>query len=323
MAKKRKPRKLNARASSTYITTAALIAAVVLGVVIAGKPQVSQSKTEETVMVTSDYDTVLLPTPSRAIARGEKLSNVEFTYVKWPKEQVRADYLSDLSSSESLVAKRSLPKLLPVPISELSTGSVDINAVAEGIPGGMRAITVRVNMESAIEGWALPGNYVDVIVIRANDSKGKGLEANIIAENVRILSAGRSTEVVNAPSSAPKAPTTVTLLVSQEDALKIKTAESFGKLTFAMRGVGDSNPVSVKSVNQKSIMGGSKRTGTLDSFNGYAKGPNGKTYVLSNSSKWLRANEKLAKKAASVNHEAPSEQADARAQLESVVSEHE
>ena len=317
-SKKRRPKKLK-RGSSSLAIFSSVAAAVLLAVFVYGRAGLSDPEPAQAVRVTSDYETVLLPTPARAIARGERLSDVEFTMVKWPKEQVRADFLKDLDGSKSFVATRSLPKLLPIPLTELSNNPVDINAVAEGIPEGMRAITVRVNMESAIEGWALPGNFVDVIVIKSTKSKEIGLEAKVIAENVRILSAGRSTEAVAAHSSAPnKAPTTVTLLVSQQDALAIKTAESFGKLTFAMRGVGDASPAVVKSVNQKNLLGSSRRA-KVDNFLGYAKGPDGKTYVLSDSSKWRRADSSIAKKAAGVSKDEISGnkvKTTARAQLE-------
>ncbi len=250
---------------------------------IAIQPREAETKgTGEPVKVTTDYDTVLVPTPTRPIAKGEKLSSVPFTNVKWPKSRLTEDYILELDAYQESIATTALPKYLPVPVSAVTSGAFESNAVVEGIPEGMRAITVRVDEEAAVEGWARSGNYVDVIVIRSSKDSSVGLEAKVIAENVRILSAERSAAPLTTSGTAPKAPRTVTLLTSQEDALKIATAANIGKLTFALRGMGDQNPTLSTAMDQRKLLGEARTLRQVEEqFRGFARGPDGKVYVLS------------------------------------------
>jgi len=235
-------------------------------------------------------DMVLIPTPTRAIAKGEKLSALTFSHIKWPKSRLLGEYVSDLSAHPDAVAVTPLPKLLPIPISAISSDIVNVNAVVEGIPEGMRAITVKADAESAVEGWARSGNFVDVILIAQTKDSEVGLEAKVIAENVRILSAGRVAAPAGSGTTAAEAPKTVTLLTSQEDALKIKASATLGKLAFSLRGHGDATPSSILSVGQKSIVGGGRSlpANTEEPYRGYAKDSDGREFVLTDGSRWVR-----------------------------------
>jgi Flp pilus assembly protein CpaB len=140
-----------------------------------------------------------------------------------------------------------------------------------------------------VEGWVRSGSFVDVILLKQEQSSRSGISAKIIAENVRILSAGRSTEPLNGQTSAPRAPATVTMLVSQANALKIKTAASVGKLTFSLRGIGDTEPAIARTVNQGELLDSAKNIiPKKQAYKGRATGPDGKTYVLGADSQWVR-----------------------------------
>ena len=289
---RKRPRRLKRAAAPLIALAVIAVAGVGAAVSLVAGPAVSKSAEARNpeIQIVAESDTLLVPVPTRGVARGEKLSQVDFTQVKWPKERLVGDYVLDLAKIKSAVARTSIPKLLPVPVSAISSEPLDANAVVEGIPEGMRAITVRVDAESAVEGWARSGNYVDVIVIRAAADSALGLEAKVIAEKVRILSAERSASPIDASSTAPKAPTTVTLLVSQEDALKVKTAANIGKLTFALRGAADQSPTTAVAMNQKQLLSGSTTIQPVrDQFKGSARGPDGKLYVLGDNSRWTRA----------------------------------
>ena len=256
--------------------------------VITGRPDVNAKANEAAaIQIVNDDDVALIPTPARAVARGERIENVPIAIVKWPKSRITSEYVSDTESYRSSVTLTPLPKLLPIPISALSAAASDNNQVTESIPAGMRAITVRVDAESAVEGWAQSGNHVDVLLVRASREHEASLETRLIAENIKILSAGRSAEPTAAEQSAPKLPSTVTLLTSQDDALKIKTAANLGKLTFALRGVGDQLPASATSLDQRSLLGNAKPVSLKKYFKGKARGTDGKTYVLDDDSHWL------------------------------------
>lgn len=248
---------------------------------------------EPPLRIVTEDDTIEIPVPARIVARGEKIGDVPIALVQWPKSRVSPEYVLALEGVRSSVAQTTLPKLLPIPLSALSSGPIEHNHVAEAIPAGMRAITVRVDAESAVEGWAQSGSFVDVILVRKGG--GEELETKVIAENVRILSAGRSAEPQAAEQSAPTPPSTVTLLTSQEDALRIKGAANLGRLTFALRGHGDQAPTTSVELTEHSLLGGAKTLiPARHEFRGVARGPDGQNYVLEDGSRWVEASASIA-----------------------------
>ncbi len=284
---RKKPKKLRSARSSSYVFIAGCLALLAAGLMVAAKPATSAVKTEEgPIRIVNEDDIVLVQTPARPVARGEKLASIPIATMKWPKSRLSAEYISDLSQHKDAVALTPLPKFLPIPLSAITSSPLDNNQVTESIPQGMRAITVRVDAESAVEGWAQSGNFVDVLMVRAGKESEGGLETRLIAENIKILSAGRSAEPSAGEQMAPKPPSTVTLLTSQEDALKIKTAANLGKLTFALRGIADNSPAERTSINQRAVIDGAKPVEPRKRYRGKATGPDGKNYVLYDNSTW-------------------------------------
>lgn len=286
----KRPKRLRRGTNSAILLLAGGgIAMGIAALVIALEPRRVESKgASEPVQITGDFDTVLIPTPTRTIARGEKLGDVPFSKVKWPKNKFSDDYISDIESYRDAIALAPIPKYLPVPTSSVTYEAVDKNAVVEGIPEGMRAITVRVDEESAVEGWARSGNFVDVILIRAAPDNFTGFEAKVIAEKVKILSVEGSAAAGSGGPGAQKAARTVTLLTSQEEALKVKTASSIGKLTFALRGSGDETPTVTTAMDQRRLLGTTQPGRDKKTFRGFAKGPDGKVYVLTGETdRWM------------------------------------
>lgn len=281
MKTKRKPKRIKRSHSSPVLFVFLGVVASLAATVVASRPDAKPTP----VRVANEFDTVLIPTPTRTIARGEKLRDIPIINVKWPKSSLTGNYLQDISTEPNAVVTATLSPLIPIPVASISHEASDTNAVVDGIPSGMRAITVKVDAESAVEGWARSGNFVDVILIRA--MKDAGLESQVIAENVRILSAGSSTAPVGTDNTTTKAPQTVTLLTSQEDGLKIKTAMSLGKLTFALRGRNDEAPTNVLAMNQRKLLGDQRQAPIQEPITGHAIGPDGRKYVLRDNTRWV------------------------------------
>lgn len=255
------------------------------------KNQAVVSPIEATVAVASEDDVILVPTPLRAVAKGERIDQVPFSRTKWPKSQLKIEYLKNVEGYGSFVTLASLPANLPVPILAIGQSGAEGNAVIDRIPQEMRAITIRVDEESAVEGWARPGDFVDIILLRQSKEVDIGIEAKVIAENVKILSAGRSAESTSSNSAtAPRTPATVTVLVDQENALKVKAAANIGKLTFALRAGGDDAPTLARRIDQKTLLGNSRALLPQQPiYQGKATGPDGKVYVLSDQSQWIKS----------------------------------
>lgn len=289
----RKPRRI--RRGISPRTTLSIACTIFSGGALLLAARLSQPEVNSPpqVEIVSEEESISVFVPTRIIARGEQLKDIEFISIKWPKSKLSGSYLTDPRAHLSAYALSALPAHLPIPTAAISASPIDANAVAEAIPSGMRAITVKVDAESAVEGWARSGNFIDVILVRTSKENSGSLESQVIAENVKILSAGASAQPLSGNDVAPKAPNTVTILVSQENALKIKTAANIGRLTFALRGTGDSDPTITTSLDQRRLFGQPNNEAKPQDFIGRAKGPDGRTYVLAKNSKWLRSSESV------------------------------
>jgi pilus assembly protein CpaB len=129
------------------------------------------------------------------------------------------------------------------------------SAITASIPEGYRAITISVDARSAVEGWVRPGARVDVMWI--SSVRGRGGITRIV-QNARVLSAERQTQNSQQPGAA--VPSTVTLLVSSEDAARISLAVTQGSITLQLRGDTD-----VKSSNESAILTVDDLLGTQNS----------------------------------------------------------
>ena len=102
------------------------------------------------------------------------------------------------------------------------------------IADGSRAITVRVNDVVGVAGFALPGNYVDVIV-NTQEQQGKtdGQSiSKIVLEHILVLAVAQQ---VSRDDTAPKVVNAVTLEVTPDQAERLDLARSVGTLSLVLR----------------------------------------------------------------------------------------
>ncbi len=105
------------------------------------------------------------------------------------------------------------------------------------LPGGYRAVGVRVNVESAAFGFAcLPLSRVDLVstVRRADD---KATYSQVLLENVLVLAA--DDKMRRDESGKPMPSQVVTLALKPEDALKVALASELGSIRLLLRKVND------------------------------------------------------------------------------------
>lgn len=114
------------------------------------------------------------------------------------------------------------------------TANPPLNQIQAKIPDGFRAVTMSVDSTTSVEGWARAGAKVDVMLTPSRVQKPT---LTVIVQNAKVLSASRSTSGdPGASPSDPKAQTTVTLMVTGDDAAKIQLAAKSGSLSLALRG---------------------------------------------------------------------------------------
>ncbi|KQW71815.1 hypothetical protein ASE17_02725 [Phenylobacterium sp. Root77] len=128
-------------------------------------------------------------------------------------------------------------------------------SVAAEIGPGMRAYTIGVSDISGVGGHALPGDRVDVVLMRnlSDDNTRKVLQAEVVIQNVRVLGVDLNADPT---SNKPEAPSTATLEVSVRDAQKLAVAADLGSLSLALRALGQAEVESAAPVGAREVVGG-------------------------------------------------------------------
>jgi pilus assembly protein CpaB len=110
-------------------------------------------------------------------------------------------------------------------------------SVAVEIADGYRAYTIKVSDATGVGGHALPGDRVDVVLMRDLTPEGdtRNYVSEVVLQNVRVLAVDLNLDFT---ANKPAAPTTATLEVRVEDTQKLAVAGDIGKLSLALRKTG-------------------------------------------------------------------------------------
>ena len=122
------------------------------------------------------------------------------------------------------------------------------------IADGSRAITVRVNDVVGVAGFALPGNYVDVIV-NTQEQQGKtdGQSiSKIVLEHILVLAVAQQ---VSRDDTAPKVVNAVTLEVTPDQAERLDLARSVGTLSLVLRNRVDQKTLNTDGATKLTLLG--------------------------------------------------------------------
>lgn len=172
----------------------------------------------------------------------------------WPKGNVPAGATEDIKTLDTRVVKTSLLRGEPVLESKLAplgaTGG--LSAV---IKEGNRAMTVRVNDVVGVAGFALPGNYVD-IVVNTEDESVKADNVNksiskIVLEHILVLAVAQEQ---NRDETKPIVVNAVTLEVTPEQAEKLDLARSVGSLSLVLRNQIDTSVVTTTGSTKRDLL---------------------------------------------------------------------
>jgi pilus assembly protein CpaB len=167
---------------------------------------------------------------------GQRLTPALFVIVDWPTASVPKGAFTDPQLLGGRVLKSSL--LTGEPVSEAKLAPVGtLGGLSALITEGKRAITVRVNDVIGVAGFALPGNYVDIIVstdtVDPNAAQARAHSiSKIVLERILVLAVAQE---VSRDETKPKVVNAVTLEVTPEQAEKLDLARSVGTLSLALR----------------------------------------------------------------------------------------
>lgn len=190
---------------------------------------------------------------------GNRLGPEALKVVDWPK----SNPIEGTSAEPNLLINRVLVTNLSQgePVLQRMLAPLGSKAgMSALIPQGMRAVSVHVTDVTDVAGFALPGNYVDVLV--TTEDQNKNMISKIVLERVLVLAVAQESVVKD--ESKAKVVGSVTLQVTPDQAEQINVAGSLGTLSLVLRNQVDSDFVNTE---------GAKRSDLLEAFMPAKKSP--------------------------------------------------
>jgi pilus assembly protein CpaB len=230
-----------------------LLIAVVLGlaaVVLASRWLLDKSAAGSTRIVVAAVDVNL----------GQRLAPEMLALAEWPANGLPHGALVDPSKLGGRVLKSSLLRGEPLTEAKLAPLGT-MGGLSAVIAEGKRAITVRVNDVIGVAGFALPGNFVDVIVSTQKDAAAERgtvdpakepFISKIVLERILVLAVAQE---VNRDDTKPRVVNAVTLEVTPEQAEHLDLARSVGTLSLALRNQVDPKAAITLGATKVTLLG--------------------------------------------------------------------
>jgi pilus assembly protein CpaB len=205
-----------------------MIAAVIAGLaaVVIGARWLSQQATasaNKLVVAASDIDL------------GSRLTPAMLKAVDWPANSMPKGGFTNPVDLDSRVLRTSVLSGEPILESKLAPVGAK-GGLSAVVAEGKRAMTVRVNDVIGVAGFALPGNYVDIIVNTQEENAKSGNKdqtiSKIVLEHILVLAVAQE---VGRDETKPKVVSAVTVEVTPDQAEKLDLARSVGTLSLMLR----------------------------------------------------------------------------------------
>jgi pilus assembly protein CpaB len=189
------------------------------------------------------------------IQLGSRLSAQMLTTVDWPSGSIPPGAVTKAEALEDRVVKTSVLRGEPILEAKLAPLGTK-GGLSAVIPEGKRAMTVRVNDVIGVAGFALPGNYVDIVVNTQLDSdRGRGDKqiSKIVLEHILVLAVAQE---ASRDETKPRVVNAVTLEVTPEQAEKLDLARSVGTLSLVLRNQVDKDGADTRGIMKRQLLAG-------------------------------------------------------------------
>jgi pilus assembly protein CpaB len=185
---------------------------------------------------------------------------------QWPADAVPAGIVTKMSDA---VGKASVTKIYAGEL--ILTGKL-VDAKLAGaltflIPPGMVAFTIPASEFTAVAGAIQPGDYVDVLLtlkvkdtdLRTGNESAELATSQVTLQDLKVIHVGTWAPPQQAPQATagaatttqtakPAGASTITFLVTEQDALVLKFAKEQGVIDLALRPYNDHDKVTTDSV---------------------------------------------------------------------------
>ena len=159
------------------------------------------------------------------------------------------------------IVRQAMVKGEPVLASKIVDVDAKTGAMAALLTPGMRAVSFPITPETAVAGFVLPNDRVDILLTRelqltSNGQSVSKIVSTAILESVRVLAIDQAITQDKDKTTMPGAVATVEL--SASDAEKLRLAHKLGDLSLTLRGYSDAggptySPSGTGVMNQASL----------------------------------------------------------------------
>lgn len=188
---------------------------------------------------------------------GQRLTPEMIRLIEWPADNLPVGAVLDPVKLSGRVLKSSV--LRGEPLTEAKLAPVGtIGGLSALITEGKRAITVRVNDVVGVAGFALPGNYVDILVYTQREADAAALQphdrniSKIVLERILVLAVAQE---VGRDETKPRVVNAVTLEVTPAQAENLDLARSVGSLSLVLRNQVDPTPGVTDGATKLTLLG--------------------------------------------------------------------
>jgi pilus assembly protein CpaB len=190
---------------------------------------------------------------------GTRLTQQMVSMTNWPASSIPAGAVTDGGKLVDRVVKASILRSEPILESKLAPEGTK-GGLSAIVAQGKRAMTVKVNEVIGVAGFALPGNYVDVIVNTQEEGTGRPGSGDrtdqsvskIVLEKILVLAVAQE---ANRDETKPRKVEAVTLELTPEQTETLDLARSVGTLSLVLRNQVDPQPVQTTGATKETLLG--------------------------------------------------------------------
>ena len=185
---------------------------------------------------------------AHAIDPGSQIKSGDLRWQEWPGDSLSPSFVTDRSNPAALSDTIGETARAHVEMGEPITSAKLVKAGSAGymaamMSPGMRAISTKIDEESAAGGFILPGDRVDVLLTHKVQGisggadnifgGGGGYESETILRDVKVLAIGQTVDENNGQKTVTGR--TATLETSPSEAERLALSAAMGNLTLILR----------------------------------------------------------------------------------------
>jgi len=246
------------RTSQIFLITLALASAV-SAALIASSQYSSAVKNGKTIIVkTEQPDMTTIVIATQQLRYGTVLTKDHLREINWPEESIpkgAVQTIDDLLNQNGKIVALSFMEIGEPVLQWKVTGPGQRATLSAMLDEGRKAVSIRVNEVLGVGGFVLPGDHVDVLLTRTEQTTSGSKKTNnsytdILLQNIRVLAVDQMADDRN---DKPALARTVTVEVDIMDAQKLVLASTVGTLSLTLRSAGMVNIDSARRITLRDL----------------------------------------------------------------------